>query len=819
MGFFDRFRKKKEPEEIPETKQDYSPEEKKDSSPEEKKDYSREEKKDSSPEEKKDYSPEEKKDSSRKEGFEPAEEPVPVNESADDSWDENDSLDLSLSKGSVLEETVLPEERSAPGKTDTDAISNEQITRNTMVLNTYEVESDAIKGGMGSVWKVHHNGWNTDLAMKRPQPKFFAEGSENRKENFVHECEAWINLGLHPNIVSCYYVREISGVPTIFSEWMENGSLKNRIDDKTLYEVPDEKEKSPEEQQSILQKRLLDIAIQFARGLHYAHESERHLIHQDVKPDNLLLTKDWQAKVADFGLARARTQMLTGAAENQETGKESEPESDLSAGATHMAPTGGYTPAYCSFEQIAGKTLSRRTDIYSWAVSVLEMYVGKRPWKRGTEAGRNCKEYLAQCRVPMPEPLQALVIQCLAEDAEKRPHDFAVIGKKLEDIYREVCGGEYPRPMSEAAADNADSLNNRALSYLDLGREEEAESLWAKSLEVMPDHLVSVYNQGLYQWRKAQIDDEELIRRMSAVRQGSESALFTRLLSQLNGERGISEEKLLEESCCAGRVEGSKMVNVALSGDGTKLFAADTKLGGNIRIFDTRTTERLHMIRKSVDRMIYSDRGKRLIAAHDGRLEIMDADDEQSLLNGNRTEGKGTIEAMRLSPNGEYCYTLSILYGTADARPVIKKIDLAAGKCVKEYDPGKYHMINTFEVGKDGKELFVNTEYGIKILNERTGSWYNLPGIDWRTSVKDQFCVSEDAESFYISGSTGLYVRHRHKKEKNFHSTVNPRHLLLSPDEKLLLTGGTSLKIWDTSTMRCLRTVFCGDDVVRSLAA
>ena len=141
------------------------------------------------------------------------------------------SMSLSMSKGSIQEEDSRPDVPEAGIAGERDSITNEEIVRGTRILDTYEVISDAVRGGMGSVWKVRHSGWNTDLAMKRPQPRFFSEGSEKRKENFVHECEAWINLGLHPNIVSCYYVREISGVPTIFSEWMENGSLKNRIED------------------------------------------------------------------------------------------------------------------------------------------------------------------------------------------------------------------------------------------------------------------------------------------------------------------------------------------------------------------------------------------------------------------------------------------------------------------------------------------------------------------------------------------------------------------------------------------------------------
>ncbi|MBO4837516.1 MAG: protein kinase, partial [Clostridia bacterium] len=239
-------------------------------------------------------------------------------------------------------------------------------TRGSVLLDAYRIESDPIHGGMGSVWRVRHTEWNTDLAMKRPQPQMFADDASKR--NFINECQCWIDLGLHPNIVSCYYVREIDGVPAIFSEWMENGSLENRIQDGSLYAGTDAEQ----------QARLMDIAIQYARGLHYAHE--QGLIHQDVKPDNLLLTKDYQAKAADFGLARARAVLTV----------REQPAND---GATHMAASGGYTPAYCSMEQMDGKPLTRRTDIYSWAVSVMEMYLGGRPWQNGVVAGMSCRSY------------------------------------------------------------------------------------------------------------------------------------------------------------------------------------------------------------------------------------------------------------------------------------------------------------------------------------------------------------------------------------------------------------------------------------------
>ena len=361
------------------------------------------------------------------------------------------------------------------------------------ILNTYRVESDMIAGGMGAVWKVYHEGWDTELAMKRPKPEVFR--SNGQKESFIRECDCWINLGLHPNIVSCYYVREINGVPTIFSEWMENGDLERHIKDGTLYAGTDE----------VVRERLLDITIQFARGLHYAHEN--NLIHQDVKPDNLLLTEDWQAKVSDFGISRARS-ILT-VPEGEWTQRE------FDSNATQMAPGGGMTPAYCSPEQAARQLLTQRTDIYSWAVSVLEMYLGYKPWAHGREAsgpmaGIACRDYFDMCTErPIPKKLQELLEKCLAQSPDDRPHDFGEVKAELLSIYRTVTGSDYPRLEPQTAADTADSLNNRALSFLDLGRTEDAESLWEDALTKSAGHVNTIFNRALSRWRRGEIDRAE----------------------------------------------------------------------------------------------------------------------------------------------------------------------------------------------------------------------------------------------------------------------------------------------------------------------
>lgn len=381
-------------------------------------------------------------------------------------------------------------ECESPVLTETEPEKKPEPLKNTysvgeIILDSYEVNSSPVYGGMGCVWRVYHRNWDVELAMKRPREDKFYNASQ--KAAFERECEAWIKLGLHPNIVSCYYVREIDSVPTIFSEWMENGSLEDRIRDGSVYSGTEEEQK----------ERLLDIALQFAVGLEYAHS--QGLVHQDVKPANLLLTRDWDAKVSDFGLVGAMA-MLT---ENESGRLENE--------ATILTPNRGYTLAYCSPEQLNGELLSCRTDIYSWAVSVLELYLGDRPWYSGNALPFVCEELFEQSKVPMQEKMKDLLKRCLSEKEDDRPHDFDIIKQELMALFREMTGKEYPRLHTISEANAANSLNNRALSMLELGREEEAEKLWVTALDDNPTSTDARYNYTLFLYRKGRISGEDAL--------------------------------------------------------------------------------------------------------------------------------------------------------------------------------------------------------------------------------------------------------------------------------------------------------------------
>jgi len=518
------------------------------------------------------------------------------------------SISNSLSRDSIQEDFSVYDHDKISIKTDRESISNEEITKGDLLLDTYEVISEAISGGMGSVWCVHHNSWNTDLAMKRPKPRFFAEAGPERKEAFVRECESWIGLGLHPNIVSCYYVREVGGIPTIFSQWMDGGDLKDAIAGGKLYQGSEEE----------VQERILDISIQAARGLKYAHGMQ--LIHQDIKPANILMTKDYHVGIADFGLAQARSHMQAGNMSD---------EGLSNTDATVFTPFGGYTPGYCSPEQFDRKNLTRRTDIYSWALSVLEMYLGDRRWSNGNEISATDSKLYSSGKVSVPEKMMSIIRRSLAADPEQRPHDFEGILNELYVLYDELFHHPYPRPEYKQVTESAETLNNKALSFLDLKKYKEAEECWKLAREKHGNHVVSVFNELLYRWHKAEIDDIEVLKRIRNADDGSAVAMLCQLKIQIAradaGAKRCLEILNTDRDIKLGSPEEIELRNLSqicekFCWEDEKVCAAPENLiiadeNGNlgVRVSDTKD-----------EKLVFTDVNGRILESYQGTGEIYD---------------------------------------------------------------------------------------------------------------------------------------------------------------------------------------------------
>jgi len=218
------------------------------------------------------------------------------------------------------------------------------------LVDDFVVERVLGEGGMGKVYLVKSRTTQMRFAVKR------AKGlSESARRNFLAELQTWIDLPEHSNLVTCRFFRTVGDEVLIFADYVEGGSLKEWIDSRKLYEGGPAK----------ALERMLDVAIQFAWSLRCVHELG--VVHQDVKPGNVMMTTDARAvvqglkvRVTDYGLARA--QMSAGERYIPELGR------------TVLVSSGGFTPAYCSPEQIKkGLSVTRKTDIWSWGVSVIEV--------------------------------------------------------------------------------------------------------------------------------------------------------------------------------------------------------------------------------------------------------------------------------------------------------------------------------------------------------------------------------------------------------------------------------------------------------------
>jgi serine/threonine protein kinase len=274
-----------------------------------------------------------------------------------------------------------------------------------VLFEHYKVEK-VLPGAMGLVYITYRRDNDVRIAIKAPNAKRL----KTRKQlaSVVKEAETWIDLGMHPNIVHCYFVREIEGIPYIFIEYVDGDTLAEWIRERRCADL----------------RVALDLAIQFCCGMAYAHS--KGLIHRDIKPDNILLSEDGTLKVTDFGLARKV--IIDGSGELiQKVGI------DL----------GGMTPQYASPEQFIDVTnVGFESDIFSFGLCLWEMICGikiydrKGIYARFKEALTNPNKF----RPDIPENLSRLLLELVAFERKKRLKlgGFAKLKDKFKDIYQDL---------------------------------------------------------------------------------------------------------------------------------------------------------------------------------------------------------------------------------------------------------------------------------------------------------------------------------------------------------------------------------------------
>ena len=602
----------------------------------------------------------------------------------------------------------------------------------------------------------------------------------------------------------------------------------------------------------------MDIAIQFAWGLHYSHE--QGLIHQDVKPGNTMMTADGTVKVTDFGLARGKPVVVSVT--------EALPDQTLQVDGS------GSTPAYRSPEQANGSILTRRTDLYSWALSVLEMFKGGRRWDNvgvkednvGVKVAYAREFYIIESEPlqentpPLPQSVAELLWVCLREDSERRPRTMLDVANTLKAIYQQETGEVYPRPEPETGKDIADSLNNRAVSLLDLGQVEEAMHLWDKALEVNPLHPESTYNRGLILWRACRITDDILVKDLEKVRDaniGNWNAHY--LLALVHLERNNCEEAIKSlnqipadqvqqpEVQSALRLAQQRLLNsnrfekelidwdidlpirsVGITSDAkyglsisyisienitkneSKLYVWDLKSG---RVYKSFTMEGLCLL-TSIS--VSSDSYYVLVngAINGSQDQLWDIN--QGYIREFKEEGKSYESSSigLLSVNGQL-----VIFGNKNGTIELWDIKTREIRGNFTRHEGKVNSIasilegNFILSGSDDKTL--------KLWDVENGNC--LQTFAGHTEAVQSVCLSADGK-FAISGSSDntlkLWDTSTGKCLKTFIGHTNSvQSVCFSPDGKFALSGSldATLRLWDVATGRCLHTFIGHEEAIFSI--
>jgi Tol biopolymer transport system component len=294
-------------------------------------------------------------------------------------------------------------------------------------LGPYEIVAPLGAGGMGEVYRATDSKLGRDIALKVILQEFAQDAQLMAR--FQREAQVLASLN-HTNIASLYGLEESGGVRALVMELVEGPTLAERI-----------------REGAIPIEEALPIAKQITEALEYAHE--RGIIHRDLKPANIKLTADGKVKVLDFGLAKAlQGDALPRNISNSPT---------LTMSATKVGMILG-TAAYMSPEQAKGKTVDRRTDIWSFGAVLFEMLTGRQMFVGETATDIMAAVVRAETDWTLlpedvPRRIRLLLQRCLVKDDKHRLRDIGEARLVFEDAVDTIAAAvsaPAPNPLWRA---------------------------------------------------------------------------------------------------------------------------------------------------------------------------------------------------------------------------------------------------------------------------------------------------------------------------------------------------------------------------------
>ncbi len=281
------------------------------------------------------------------------------------------------------------------------------------------------KGAMGVVYLAEQIDLRRKVAFKILDPKFATDKSYI--ERFKMEAKAVARLA-HPNIVHVYDFGSENGLFYIVNEYVDNGSIQDLID----------------KEGALAPETAVEYAIQVAKGL--VEASKFNIVHRDIKPDNLMLTRDGVIKIADFGLAKTM---------------------ETEASTTQTGLIMG-TPFYMSPEQAKGMPMDARSDIYSLGVSLYCMVIGDVSFDADSVVGVLLKQISADrpdpCAIKssLPPVLGALIMRMMDKSPQNRQQTPGELLKELEAVQQILRPAAPPASLAEVSEVSEENRKNFA---------------------------------------------------------------------------------------------------------------------------------------------------------------------------------------------------------------------------------------------------------------------------------------------------------------------------------------------------------------------
>ncbi len=377
-----------------------------------------------------------------------------------------------------------------------------------VIEQRYEIEKTR-RGFMGIVYIAYDRQRRREVVLKTFQNKFLWD--EEAIERFSAEAELWMRLGSHPNIVRAYDLRTFMGKPHVIAEYVHGGPLRALIGHLEIQEA-------------------IDYAIQICRGMNHAVE-QVGLLHRDLKPDNIMVTLDGQAKVTDFGLARVLPTV------QQSTDRARAPRRPTMRMRASAADVLGGTLPYMAPELLdESPMVGTWTDIYAFGVMLYEFFTGKLPF----DSMRDESLIRMHFKVAPPDPRTIkpdlhqgaihIVMRCLEKRPTERYQSFSELEHDLQLLRAHLFGAWYDVVWPDQDSPERDRWNERGLAHMDMGEYSEALSCFRQAAALDPNRAESWLNVArarlkLWQYNEALHAADEGLRR--AVRRDEFGQLYS----------------------------------------------------------------------------------------------------------------------------------------------------------------------------------------------------------------------------------------------------------------------------------------------------